>query len=66
MSKKEYDDAVAAFLAQKGVTRCPTVCAVATQSANISEADREILRRREEERQAALAAKRFGQRPLAA
>jgi hypothetical protein len=39
MSKADYEAAVAAFLSTKGVTRCPTVCAVPTQ-ATVAEADR--------------------------
>ena len=39
MSKADYEAAVAAFLRTKGVTRCPTVCAVPTQ-ATVAEADR--------------------------
>ncbi|MBV8089150.1 MAG: hypothetical protein JO139_06175 [Alphaproteobacteria bacterium] len=43
MSKAEYEAAVAAFLRTKGVTRCPTVCAVPTQ-AIVAEADRAAYR----------------------
>ena len=43
MSEAEYKAAVAAFLSTKGVTRCPTVCAVPTQ-ATIAEADRAAYR----------------------
>jgi hypothetical protein len=43
MSKAEYEAAVAAFLQTKGVTRCPTVCAVPTQ-AKVAEADRAAYR----------------------
>ena len=43
MSETEYEAAVAAFLSTKGVTRCPTVCVVATQ-ATIPEADRAAYR----------------------
>ena len=39
MSDADYEAAVAAFLKTKGVTRCPTVCAVPTQ-ATVAEADR--------------------------
>jgi hypothetical protein len=38
MSDPDYEAAVAAFLRSKGVTRCPTVCAVPTQ-ATVAEAD---------------------------
>jgi hypothetical protein len=43
MSEDDYEAAVAAFLKTKGVTRCPTVCAVPTQ-ATITEADRSAYR----------------------
>ncbi|HYZ39806.1 MAG TPA: hypothetical protein VE687_04165 [Stellaceae bacterium] len=43
MSDADYEAAVAAFLRKKGVTRCPTVCAVPTQ-ATIAEADRAAYR----------------------
>ncbi len=43
MSNADYEAAVAAFLSTKGVTRCPTVCAVPTQ-ATVTEADRSAYR----------------------
>jgi hypothetical protein len=43
MSEADYQAAVAAFLSTKGVTRCPTVCAVPTQ-ATVAEADRAAYR----------------------
>jgi hypothetical protein len=43
MSEADYEAAVAAFLRAKGVTRCPTVCAVPTQ-ATVAEADRAAYR----------------------
>jgi hypothetical protein len=43
MSSADYEAAVAAFLRSKGVTRCPTVCAVPTQ-ASVDEADRAAYR----------------------
>jgi hypothetical protein len=43
MSSADYEAAVAAFLRSKGVTRCPTVCAVPTQ-ASVGEADRAAYR----------------------
>ncbi len=43
MSDADYQAAVAAFLSTKGVTRCPTVCAVPTQ-AIVAEADRAAYR----------------------
>jgi hypothetical protein len=43
MLSADYEAAVAAFLRKKGVTRCPTVCAVPTQ-ASVGEADRAAYR----------------------
>jgi len=43
MSEADYQAAVAAFLSTRGVTRCPTVCAVPTQ-ATVAEADRAAYR----------------------
>jgi hypothetical protein len=43
MSRAEDEAAVTAFLRTKGVTRCPTVCAVPTQ-ATVAEADRAAYR----------------------
>jgi hypothetical protein len=43
MSLADYEAAVAAFLRNKGVTRCPTVCAVPTQ-ATVAAADRAAYR----------------------
>ena len=43
MSEADYQAAIAAFLSTKGVTRCPTVCAVPTQ-ATVAEADRAAYR----------------------
>ena len=51
MTQQELDAQVAAFIRMKGVTRCPTACAVPTQ-ASVAEADREALRRRDDEREA--------------
>jgi hypothetical protein len=45
MTQQEYQAAVDAFIRAKGVTRCPTACAVPTQ-AILAEADRRALRRR--------------------
>ena len=39
MSTGEYEAAVAAFIRNRGVTRCPTACLVRTQ-ASVSAADR--------------------------
>jgi hypothetical protein len=52
MSKQEYEAAMAAFLAKKQITRCPTAFALPTHTAN-TDADREALRRHAEEREAA-------------
>ena len=46
MSPDEYEAAVAAFIRSKGVTRCPTACAVRTQ-ASVPAADRAELERYE-------------------
>jgi hypothetical protein len=45
MSQSEYDAAIAAFIRSKGITRCPTACAVRTQG-TVSESDRKALQRR--------------------
>ena len=42
MSENEYAAAVAEFLRKKGVTRCPTACAVPTHG-KVTEADRAAL-----------------------
>ena len=51
MTQQEHEDAVAAFIRAKGVTRCPTVCVVQTQ-ASVAEGDRAVLRQYEEQREA--------------
>ncbi|MGH7039074.1 MAG: hypothetical protein ACREFK_04380 [Stellaceae bacterium] len=43
MTDAEYQAAVAAFLARKSVTRCPTVCLGPTQ-AEVAEGDRAAYR----------------------
>lgn len=43
MSQAEYEAAVAAFLAKKAVTRCPTACVGPTQ-VSVAAKDREALR----------------------
>jgi hypothetical protein len=43
MSQSEYDAAIAEFMRTKGITRCPTACAVPTH-ADVKEADRAALR----------------------
>jgi hypothetical protein len=45
MSQSDYEAAVAAFIQTRGVTRCPTACAVRTQG-TVSIADREALQKR--------------------
>ncbi len=66
MTQQEHEAAVAAFIRAKGITRCPTVCAVRTQG-SVAEADRLALRRRDEqleairaERHRQTALRRFG------
>ena len=51
MTEQDYEAAVAAFIRAKGVTRCPTACAVPTQ-ASVADADRQALQRRAEQREA--------------
>jgi len=50
MSPGEYEAAVAAFIRNKGITRCPTACLVRTQ-ASVPDADRAALERYEAGRQ---------------
>ena len=54
---QQDQDAIAAFIRAKGVTRCPTACAAPTQAA-VATGDRRELRRRDEEREAAWEAAR--------
>jgi hypothetical protein len=42
MSQEEYQAAVAAFIGSRGVTRCPTACAVPTQGV-VAAADQAAL-----------------------
>jgi hypothetical protein len=59
MTRQERDaDAIAAFIRNKGVTRCPTVCAVPTQ-ASIATTDRRALRQRDAEKDAQREARRL-------
>ena len=44
MCQKEYEAAVAAFIRSKGITRCPTACALPTQGV-VPAADRAALER---------------------
>ncbi len=57
MTKTEDEIAVAEFLRKKGVTRCPTVCAVPTQ-AEVDESDRAAYREIVATREAAWLEKR--------
>ncbi|HWB48027.1 MAG TPA: hypothetical protein VG651_02880 [Stellaceae bacterium] len=43
MSQSEQDALIAEFMRNKGITRCPTACAVPTHAA-VPEADRAALR----------------------
>ena len=43
MSPKNYETEIADFLRTKGITRCPTACAVPTH-ADVAETDRAALR----------------------
>jgi hypothetical protein len=43
MSQSEQDAAIAEFMRTKGITRCPTACAVATHATG-SDSDRALLR----------------------
>ena len=43
MSQSEQDALIAEFLRKKGITRCPTACAVPTHAA-VPESDRGALR----------------------
>jgi hypothetical protein len=49
LSSTEYKDAVAAFIRDKGITRCPTACLVRTQG-SVPAADRAELERYENAR----------------
>ena len=59
LSPGDYEAAVAAFIRNRGVTRCPTACLVRTQ-ASVPEADRTALEHyeagREQSRRSHLAA----------
>ena len=52
MSDHEYAAAIAEFLRNKGVTRCPTACVVPTR-ASVTEADRTALRNYDAAKEAA-------------
>lgn len=51
MTDNDYDEAIAAFISKRGVTRCPTVCLSPTH-AQIGAADRERLQIRAAELEA--------------
>ena len=57
ISETEYTRAIAEFVNEKGVTRCPTVC-VAPTRASVSDADRIALRSHAELREAVRQARR--------
>ena len=50
--RAEYDARVAEFMRKKGVTRCPTACAVPTHG-SVAESDRAALRNYNAAREAA-------------
>jgi hypothetical protein len=50
MRQTDYEAALADFLRNKGVTRCPTAC-VAPTRANVTDADRATLRSYEDTRE---------------
>ena len=58
MSRSEYEAAVAAFILTKGVTRCPTACAVRTQG-TVSPVDQEALRQRADDVEARRGRRQF-------
>jgi hypothetical protein len=59
MTQEERDAAaIATFIRNKGVTRCPTVCAVATQ-ASVGTIDRQTLRQRDADQEARRDARRL-------
>jgi hypothetical protein len=63
MTEQEYEAAVAAFIKAKGVTRCPTACAVRTQG-SVADSDRVALRRRAEQIEAKRAERKQRQTAL--
>ena len=52
MSQNEQDALIAEFMRKKGITRCPTACAVPTHAA-VSETDRAALRHYNDAKEAA-------------
>lgn len=65
MSQNEYDAAIAEFMRTKGITRCPTACAVPTH-ADVPVADRVALRNHCDAREAARLEKTRKYQPFAA
>ena len=63
MTTQDNEAAIAAFIRARGVTRCPTVCAVPTQ-ASIADADRRALRQRDEQKEARRAERHLRQAAL--
>jgi hypothetical protein len=56
MSQNEQDALIAEFMRKKGITRCPTACAVPTHAA-VSETDRTALQNYNAAKEAARAEK---------
>ena len=65
ISDTEYARAVAEFLSERGVTRCPTVC-VAPTLANVSDSDRVALRSHAEIRETVRRARRRAMQQMVA
>ena len=63
MSQTDYEAAIVQYLQTKGVTRCPTVCAVPTQ-ATVADLDRAAYRDYVATKEAARLAKAKSQRLL--
>ena len=65
ISDTDYARAVAEFLSERGVTRCPTVC-VAPTLANVSDSDRVALRSHAEIRETVRRARRRAMQQMVA
>jgi len=63
MTTQDTEAAIAAFIRARGVTRCPTVCAVPTQ-ASVGEADRRALQQRDQQIEARRTDRRMQQAAL--
>jgi hypothetical protein len=63
MSQTDYEAAVAVFLKNKSITRCPTVCVVPTQ-ASTTEKDRAAYRSYVAEKEAARLKKSYAVQKL--